>query len=81
MVFTFNSFNDFVRVPIPLMNDSIYELTETFIAGLSFTSDFPPRTTISPDNATITIIDDESMFKKIYSKDSIYHLAIFLLLL
>ncbi len=63
-MFTFTASNDFIRVPIPLINDSIYELTETFTAGLSFTSDVPPRTTISPNSATITIIDDESMFKK-----------------
>ncbi len=64
MVFTFNASNDFARVPIFLMNDTFYELTETFTANLSFTSDVPPRTTISPNSATITIIDDESMFKK-----------------
>ncbi len=67
MVFAFNGSNHFIRVPIPLMNDVIYELTETFTTGLSSTSDVPPRTTISPNNATITIIDDESMF---YNKDS-----------
>ncbi len=64
LVFTFKSSNDFVRVPISLMNDAFYELTETFTAGLSFTSDVPPRTTISPNSANITIIDDDSMFKK-----------------
>ncbi len=64
MMFTINASNDFVRVPISLMNDAFYELTETFIANLSFTSDVPPRTTISPNSATITIIDDESMFNK-----------------
>ena len=29
---------------------------------LSFTSDVPPRTTISPNNTTITIFDDDGMF-------------------
>ncbi len=64
LVFTFFASYDFIQVRIPLIDDGIYELTETFTAGLSFTSDVPPRFTISPNNANITITDDESMFKK-----------------
>ncbi len=68
LVFTFTASYDFIRVPIHLIDDGIYELTEIFTAGLSFTSDVP----ISPNIANITIIDDESMFKK-STVDSIYH--------
>ncbi len=56
-----NASNQAVRVPVLLTNDGIYELTETFTAELSFTSDVPPRTTISSDKASITIIDDDRM--------------------
>ena len=65
MEFTLNAANENIRVPVSLINDGVYELTETIPASLSFTSDVPPRTTISPNNATITIIDDESMFLNI----------------
>ena len=61
MVFTFDAFNQSVQVTVPLINDDVNELTEVFIASLNFTEDVPPRTTIAPDNATITIIDDDSM--------------------
>ncbi len=64
LVFTFTASYDFIQVPIHLIDDGIYELTEIFTASLSFTSDVPPRFTISPNIANITIIDDESMFKK-----------------
>ncbi len=77
-MFTFNASNDFVRVPIHLINDGIYELTEIFTADLSFTSDVPPRTTISPNNANIIIIDDESMFKKAIIRFYILHLLLLL---
>ncbi len=66
MEFTLNASNRTIRVPVSLIDDDIYELTETFTAGLNFTSDVPPRTTISPNNATITILDDESMFLNNY---------------
>ncbi len=65
MEFTLNASNENIQVPVSLINDGVYELTETFSASLTFTSDVPPRTTISPNNANITIIDDESMFLNI----------------
>ncbi len=65
MEFTLTASNENIQVPVSLINDGVYELTETFSASLSFTSDVPPHTTISPNNAAITIADDESMLLNI----------------
>ena len=49
-------------VQVPLIDDGVFELTETLNASLSFSSaEAPPRVTISPDSAQITILDDDSM--------------------
>ena len=45
------------------MNDGVFELSETLIASLSSSSnEAPPRVTISPDSADISILDDDSMY-------------------
>ncbi len=59
-MFTFSPFNQFAQVRVPLTNDGVYELTETFTAGLSFVSSAIPLVSFSPDEATVTIRDDES---------------------
>ncbi len=79
MEFTLNAFNENIQVPVSLMNDGVYELTETFSADLSFTSDVLPRTTISPNNTTITIFDDDGMFssnKDTYRLSNLLHVFV-----
>ncbi len=61
-VLTFNRSNQVAQVRVPLTNDSVYELTETFTAGLSFVSSVIPLVTFSPNEATVTIRDDESKY-------------------
>ncbi len=59
-VFTFSPFNQFAQVRVLLTGDGVYELTETFTAGLSFVSSAIPLVSFPPDEATVTIRDDES---------------------
>ena len=46
-------------VNVPLINDNIFELTESLQAGLSFLGPPPPRATIDPAQADIQILDDD----------------------
>ena len=54
---TMSSFN----VNVSLINDTIFELTETFSASLSFLAGATHQSvTIAPANAQISILDDDS---------------------
>ncbi len=59
-MFTFNPSNQVTLVRVPLTDDGVYELTETFTASLSFISSAIPLVSFSPDEATVTIRDDKS---------------------
>ncbi len=61
-MFTFNPSNQVSQVRVPLTDDGVYELTETFTAGLSFLSADIPLVTFSPSEATVTLSDDESKY-------------------
>ena len=63
LIFTFNAANQSTRVSIPLSDDNVYELTESFTASLGFVSIAVPLVSFSPDNAIVTITDDDSMFR------------------
>ena len=56
---TFGPTTSSIHIPIDLINDNIFELTEMFNAALSFSGDQIPRVTLSPDSAQITIFDDD----------------------
>ncbi len=45
-------------LPVDLVDDDIYELTESFSASLSALS-LPPFITLGPDAATATVADDD----------------------
>ena len=52
-----------ISVQVPLIDDGVFELSETLTASLDFSSnEAPPHVTISPDAAEITILDDDSMY-------------------
>jgi hypothetical protein len=57
--FTFDSTTRTVNAPVPLVDDSIFELTELFGASLAFPGDPPSRVTLAPDTAQVTILDDD----------------------
>ena len=49
-------------IPVPIINDDAFELTESFSAALSLISPITPRITVAPNEAGITIEDDDSEF-------------------
>ena len=57
--FTFDSATTEVDVLIPIMDDSTFELTELFGASLAFPGAPPPRVTLAPASAQVTILDDD----------------------
>ena len=61
LTLVFNSGNTRQSIPIPLIDDSIFELTETLQASLSVSGGVAPEHVIlNPDLADITILDDDS---------------------
>ena len=52
----------FALISIPIIDDDAFELTESFSASLSLVSPITPRITVSPDEASVTIEDDDSEF-------------------
>ena len=60
--FTFDSVTRTVDASVPLIGDDIFELTELFGANLSFPGVPPPRVTLAPDNAEVTILDDDGQY-------------------
>ena len=51
--------NILVAISVPLVDDGIFELTETFQARLEFPGAPPERVTIDPGEADVTIIDND----------------------
>ena len=56
---TFDSVTRTVNASVPLVGDNIFELTELFDASLSFPGAPPSRVILAPDNAEVTILDDD----------------------
>ena len=57
--FTFDSTTLTIDISVPLIDDAIFELTEQFGASLAFPGAPPPRVTLAPDAAQVTILDDD----------------------
>ena len=57
--FTFDSATREVDVSVPIISDSLFELTELFNASLAFTGAPPPRISLAPASAQVTIRDDD----------------------
>lgn len=51
--------NATLSILIPILDDDVFELTETLQAVLSFPGTPPPRVTISQDITSIAILDDD----------------------
>ena len=58
-----NPGDTFALISIPIIDDDAFELTESFSASLSLVSPITPRITVSPDEASVTIEDDDSEFR------------------
>ena len=52
----------FATIPVLIINDDAFELTELFSAALSLVSPLTPRITVAPHEASIIIEDDDSEF-------------------
>ena len=59
---TFDQSTNSTTVSISVLGDDIYELTESFLATLSFSGASVPRVTLSPASAGVAIIDDDGQF-------------------
>ena len=59
MLLTFDSVTTTIDVTVTIINDTVFELTESFSVFLSFPGDPVPRVTLAPDSAQTTIIDDD----------------------
>ena len=57
--FTFDSVTSTADVSVPLIGDNAFELTELFGASLAFPGARPPRVTLAPDTAQVTVLDDD----------------------
>lgn len=57
--FLFNSSQTTFNISIPLINDTVYELTELFGASLGFSDEGPSRVTFEPATAEVHIFDDD----------------------
>ena len=57
--YTFDSIISTIDVPVPIIDDSIFELTELFSASLAFPGAPIPRVSLAPDFAEVTILDDD----------------------
>ena len=57
--FIFNSSRSRYTFNITIVNDNAFELTEFFDASLRFAGAAPPRVTLDPAQAEITILDDD----------------------
>lgn len=55
MLLTFDSSTTTVDLPMIVINDFVFELTESATASLSFPEAPVPRVTLSPDSALVTI--------------------------
>ena len=54
--------NDYIQVQsrlLTIINNNVYELTETFNGILSFPGDPVPRVALSPNATEVTILDDD----------------------
>ena len=60
--FTMTKGQTYANISVPIINDDAFELTESFSASLSLVSPVTSRITIAPDEASITIEDDDSEF-------------------
>jgi len=49
-------------ITIPIMNDEVFEESEMFSAQLSIVGAIPPRLSVSPSSASITITNDDGKF-------------------
>ena len=56
---TFDSTTRTVNASVPLVDDTAFELTEHFGASLVFPGAPPPRVTLAPGAAQVTILDDD----------------------
>ena len=60
--YTLNASASNLSIQVPLIDDGVFELSETLTASLSFLNEAPPRVTISPSSAEVRIEDDDGLY-------------------
>ena len=58
--YTIDASNSVFAINIPLINDNIFEINETFQARLNFPGQPPERVRMDTDSTHATILDDDS---------------------
>ena len=53
-----------INISVHINDDSTYELTELFNISLAFPGAPPPRVSLAPDTAQVTILDDDGQYSK-----------------
>jgi hypothetical protein len=61
-VFIFSSDVRIITFQLHLIDDSIFEISESLTASLSFSGPTPPRAFIGSDTANITIVDEDCKY-------------------
>ena len=56
---TFDSVNTDIDVPVTIVDDTVFELAESFSATLAFPGDPIDGVVLDPDSAQTTIFDDD----------------------
>jgi hypothetical protein len=51
-----------ITFQLPLIDDTIFETSESLTASLSFPDPMPPRAFIEPGTANITIVDEDCKY-------------------
>ena len=59
LLLTFDSVTTTIDIPVTIIDDTAFELRESFNASLSFPGAPVPRVTLSPDSAQTTIFDED----------------------
>ena len=59
LLLTFGPTTTSIDIPVIIIDDHIYELTESLTATLSFPGDPVTRVSLSPGSAQITIFDED----------------------
>ena len=71
----FNSSVTTYTYNISIINDDYFEFTESFLASLRFTNAAPEGVVLAPENANITIIDDDGKRVKLSNRLMHYFLS------
>ena len=72
--YTFNSLLTSYSLNISIIDDSVFETTESFLVGLRFADEAPSRVILEPAQTNVEILDDDSKFTRSIN-EGVCHIA------